>query len=54
MPQIGQELRSLWQQITDDEDYHIYVGEIDGRFVSSVTITAEIKCGLKFDLTAPQ
>lgn len=32
------ELRSLWQKIVDDKNYHILVGEIDGKLISSVTL----------------
>jgi len=31
------ELNSLWNEIIADEDYHILVGEIEGKIVSSVT-----------------
>lgn len=32
------ELNSLWNRIIADKDYHILVGEIDGKIVSSVTV----------------
>jgi len=32
------ELISLWNEIIADEDYHILVGEIDSKIVSSVTV----------------
>ena len=32
------ELHSLWNEIIADEDYHILIGEIEGKIVSSVTI----------------
>lgn len=32
------ELNSLWKEIIADKDYHILVGEVDGRIVSSVTV----------------
>lgn len=32
------ELVSLWKEIIADKDYHILVGEVDGRIVSSVTV----------------
>jgi len=32
------ELISLWNEIIADENYHILVGEVDGKIVSSVTL----------------
>ncbi len=32
------ELRSLWKNIIDDKNYHIIIGEIDGKVISSVTL----------------
>jgi ribosomal protein S18 acetylase RimI-like enzyme len=32
-----QELKSLWNEIIADKDYHILIGEIEGKIVSSVT-----------------
>jgi len=32
------ELNSLWNEIIADEDYHILVGKIEGKIVSSVTV----------------
>lgn len=31
-------LNSLWNEIIADEDYHILIGEIEGKIVSSVTV----------------
>ena len=32
------ELHLLWNEIIADKDYHILIGEIEGKIVSSVTI----------------
>ena len=32
------ELKYFWQNIVDDKNYHILVGEIDGKLISSVTV----------------
>ena len=32
------ELRSIWKKVIADENYHILVGEIDGKVISSVTL----------------
>lgn len=37
LPEIP-ELTSLWNEIIADENYHILVGEIDGKIISSVTL----------------
>lgn len=31
-------LRLLWKKIIHDENYHILVGEVDGKLISSVTL----------------
>lgn len=31
-------LQALWQSILDDPSYHIFVAQVDGRLVSSVTL----------------
>lgn len=31
-------LNSLWNEIVNDEDYHILIGEIEGKIISSVTV----------------
>lgn len=36
--QFSNELSTLWQNIIDDKNYHILVGEIDGKLISSVTL----------------
>ena len=33
-----EQARTLWQRLVQDPDYHILVGEQDGRLVSSVTL----------------
>lgn len=35
---FNNELGTLWQNINDDKNYHILVGEIDGKLISSVTL----------------
>jgi ribosomal protein S18 acetylase RimI-like enzyme len=32
------ELSSLWEEIIADENYHILIGEVEGKIVSSVTV----------------
>ena len=32
------ELYSLWNEIIADENYHILIGEIEGKIISSVTV----------------
>lgn len=32
------ELNSLWNKIVADENYHILIGEIEGKIISSVTV----------------
>lgn len=32
------ELCLLWNKIINDENYHIFVGEVDGKVISSVTL----------------
>ena len=34
----GNRLHSVWEQIASDRNYHILVGEADGRIVSSVSV----------------
>ena len=36
--QFNNEIGTLWQNIIDDKNYHILVGEIDGKLISSVTL----------------
>ncbi len=35
---VTSEVVSLWKEIIDNPDYHLLVGEIDGKLVSSVTL----------------
>ena len=35
---LNDEIDSLWRSIIADKNYHILVGEIDGKIVSSVTL----------------
>lgn len=35
---VTPELLSLWDEIVQNPDYHLMVGEADGKFVSSVTL----------------
>jgi GNAT superfamily N-acetyltransferase len=37
-PNFTKKQRSLWREILLDENYHILIGEYDGRIVSSVTV----------------
>lgn len=37
LPETPQ-LKSLWDEIIADENYHILIGEIEGKIVSSVTL----------------
>jgi GNAT superfamily N-acetyltransferase len=37
-PLITLELISLWDEIIQNPDYHLMVGEVDGKLVSSVTL----------------
>ena len=34
----SEELHALWNEIIEDENYYIFVGEIEGKIVSSVTL----------------
>lgn len=36
--QDSHELRSLWNKIIDDKNYHILVGEINRKVISSITL----------------
>ena len=36
--QFSNELSALWRNIVHDKNYHILVGEIDGKIISSVTL----------------
>ena len=37
-PSVTPELISLWDEMIQDPDYHLMVGEVDGKLVSSVTL----------------
>lgn len=37
-PPATEELLSLWDEIVQNHDYHLIIGEIDGKLVSSVTL----------------
>lgn len=37
IPGDSDNLKNVWKNIIDDENYHLIVAEIDGRIVSSVT-----------------
>lgn len=38
VPGDSQQLQQLWRSILCDKDYHIFIGELDGKIVSSVTV----------------
>jgi len=38
VPEKTENLLNLWQEILDDGSYHIFVGEIEGKIVSSCTL----------------
>lgn len=37
-PAVTEELASLWDELVQNPDYHLIVGEVDGKLVSSVTL----------------
>ncbi len=38
VPEKSKQLLNLWQEILADNNYHIFVGELDGEIVSSCTL----------------
>ena len=38
MPEIDKKLEALWCQITNDPNYHIFAGTIDGKIISSCVL----------------